>query len=439
MGIKVDPENTSCLFLTLISVSTAASICFLQLAIPNKGTLKASVSHKPISTSLQVTELKERLRPMRGFWVSLPHTICNDEKAAADITNEDRCWNGQTRGRWARSERWGGGTGWVEERGATDGAEVEGCNRWKCVYLILPQPFTRMLVVIVVRLSIFFFTVGCLYSSVYTLVINKPAHCSTCCFIGSLAALIQDMIVQLTCRNTADCRADPLREAVLWLIHVATPRSVISDHQVVEMPCVVLCCFEKICYCVAPCLPCLCHQVPPRCDWRWAGEPDQQPRGGSGHRQTWCEDQAANHGAQGGDQQVETCSEWTGHGLHGQWVFLIVVVYATDRTNWLESTNFLKSNLTFVPGEEGSGSGGGDHSERYNDDWPGYGSNSPPYSKPARNPAANPAKPPRVRNGHKWNRNSGHGRPRSASVHLTFSLLPLLCLPFIVTVAPMWR
>ncbi|XP_053734441.1 glypican-2 [Synchiropus splendidus] len=47
-----------------------------------------------------VTELKERLRPMRSFWVSLPHTICNDEKMAADVTNEDRCWNGQTRGRY---------------------------------------------------------------------------------------------------------------------------------------------------------------------------------------------------------------------------------------------------------------------------------------------------------------------------------------------------
>uniref|UniRef100_A0A3Q2Z808 Glypican 2 n=1 Tax=Hippocampus comes TaxID=109280 RepID=A0A3Q2Z808_HIPCM len=46
-----------------------------------------------------VTELKERLRPMGSFWVSLPHTICNDEKMAADVTNEDRCWNGQTRGR----------------------------------------------------------------------------------------------------------------------------------------------------------------------------------------------------------------------------------------------------------------------------------------------------------------------------------------------------
>ncbi|XP_066498050.1 glypican-2 isoform X2 [Hoplias malabaricus] len=47
-----------------------------------------------------VLELKERLRPMRGFWVSLPHTICNDVKMAADVTNEDRCWNGQNRGRY---------------------------------------------------------------------------------------------------------------------------------------------------------------------------------------------------------------------------------------------------------------------------------------------------------------------------------------------------
>eukprot|EP00063_Salmo_salar_P079797 XP_014054632.1 PREDICTED: glypican-2 isoform X2 [Salmo salar] len=47
-----------------------------------------------------VSELKERLRPMRGFWVSLPHTVCNDKNMAADVTNEDRCWNGQTRGRY---------------------------------------------------------------------------------------------------------------------------------------------------------------------------------------------------------------------------------------------------------------------------------------------------------------------------------------------------
>nr|XP_055034317.1 glypican-2 isoform X1 [Misgurnus anguillicaudatus] len=47
-----------------------------------------------------VEELQERLRRMRGFWVALPHTICNDEQMAADVTNEERCWNGQTRGRY---------------------------------------------------------------------------------------------------------------------------------------------------------------------------------------------------------------------------------------------------------------------------------------------------------------------------------------------------
>ncbi|XP_029113341.1 glypican-2 [Scleropages formosus] len=47
-----------------------------------------------------VSDLKERLRPMKGFWVSLPQTICNDDNMAADVTNEDKCWNGQTRGRY---------------------------------------------------------------------------------------------------------------------------------------------------------------------------------------------------------------------------------------------------------------------------------------------------------------------------------------------------
>lgn len=95
-----------------------------------------------------------------------------------------------------------------------------------------------------------------------------------------------------------------------------------------------------------------------------------------------------------------------------------------------------------VPGEEGSGSGGGDQGERYNDDWPGYGPYSPPYNKTPRNPASNPEKPPprvRERNGSKWNRNNGQGRVRSATSRLTFSLVPLLSLPFMVTVAPLWR
>ncbi|XP_023253742.1 glypican-2 [Seriola lalandi dorsalis] len=194
-----------------------------------------------------VTELKERLRPMRGFWVSLPHTICNDEKMAADVTNEDRCWNGQTRGRYLPDVT---GDGLVSQ---INNPEVE-------VDIARPDVRTRQLIM---ELRV---------------VTNKLRH------------------------------------------------------------------------------------------------------------------------AQSGQ------------------------------------------DMDFMDSEEGSGSGGGDHGERYNDDWPGYGPYSPPY-KPPRNPVSNPAKPPRVRdrNGSKWNRNNGHGRVRSASSGLTFSLVSLLSLPFMVTVAPMWR
>lgn len=69
---------------------------------------------------------------------------------------------------------------------------------------------------------------------------------------------------------------------------------------------------------------CLHHQVPPGCDGRRAGQPDQQPWGWSGHCQAWCEDQAVNHGTKGGDQQTATRAERTGHGLHGQYAFLMV-------------------------------------------------------------------------------------------------------------------
>lgn len=98
-------------------------------------------------------------------------------------------------------------------------------------------------------------------------------------------------------------------------------------------------------------------------------------------------------------------------------------------------------NIPLDLGEEGSGSGGGDQGERYNDDWPGYGPQSPPYSKPPRYPASNPAKPPRSRdkNGPKWNRNNGNGRVRSSATLHTFSLVPLLSLLFITIYAPMWR
>ncbi|TSK87460.1 Glypican-6 [Bagarius yarrelli] len=47
-----------------------------------------------------VLDLQQRLRPMREFWVMLPHSLCNEDKMAADVTNEERCWNGYTRGRY---------------------------------------------------------------------------------------------------------------------------------------------------------------------------------------------------------------------------------------------------------------------------------------------------------------------------------------------------
>ncbi|XP_069502526.1 glypican-2 [Ambystoma mexicanum] len=47
-----------------------------------------------------ITDVKEKLKLMKRFWVTLPHTLCSDDKVAADVTNEDKCWNGQARGRY---------------------------------------------------------------------------------------------------------------------------------------------------------------------------------------------------------------------------------------------------------------------------------------------------------------------------------------------------
>ncbi|XP_006127322.2 glypican-2 isoform X1 [Pelodiscus sinensis] len=47
-----------------------------------------------------VIDVKEKLQLMRGFWLGLPHTLCSDGKVAADVTEEDKCWNGQARGRY---------------------------------------------------------------------------------------------------------------------------------------------------------------------------------------------------------------------------------------------------------------------------------------------------------------------------------------------------
>ncbi|KAJ0002797.1 hypothetical protein NQD34_007946 [Periophthalmus magnuspinnatus] len=194
-----------------------------------------------------VTELKERLRPMQGFWVSLPHTICSEEKMAADVTNEDRCWNGQTRGRYLPDVT---GDGLINQ-------------------------------------------------------INNPE------------------------------------------VEVDTSRPDVRTRQLI--------------------------------------------------------------------MELRMASNKLKHALTGQ-------------------------DMDFVDneGEEGSGSGGGEHIERYNDDWPGYGPHSPSFNKPPHN--SNPVKPSRNRdrNGSKWNK-SGHGRAKSASCLPTLSGLPLLCLPFMANIAPIWR
>uniref|UniRef100_A0A8D0HBS0 Glypican-6 n=1 Tax=Sphenodon punctatus TaxID=8508 RepID=A0A8D0HBS0_SPHPU len=57
-----------------------------------------------------VSDVKEKLRLMRRFWVTLPHTLCSDEKVAADVTNEEQCWNGQARGRYQSRGKVRGGT-----------------------------------------------------------------------------------------------------------------------------------------------------------------------------------------------------------------------------------------------------------------------------------------------------------------------------------------
>lgn len=194
-----------------------------------------------------VTELKERLRPMQGFWVSLPHTICSEERMAADVTNEDRCWNGQTRGRYLPDVT---GDGLINQ-------------------------------------------------------INNP-----------------EVVVDTS-------RPDVRTRQLIMELRVATNK--------------------------------------------------------------------------------------LKHAQTGQ-------------------------DMDFVDSEsdEGSGSGGGDHIERYNDDWPGYGPHSPSYNKPPHN--TSPVKPPRnrERNGSKWNKN-GHGRAKSESCLPTLSALPLLYLPYMASIAPMWR
>ncbi|XP_068130156.1 glypican-2 isoform X2 [Hyperolius riggenbachi] len=47
-----------------------------------------------------VEEVKSKLRPLRGLWKLLPLSLCSDHRVSAGLSNQDKCWNGQTRGRY---------------------------------------------------------------------------------------------------------------------------------------------------------------------------------------------------------------------------------------------------------------------------------------------------------------------------------------------------
>uniref|UniRef100_A0A8C5PE62 Glypican-2 n=1 Tax=Leptobrachium leishanense TaxID=445787 RepID=A0A8C5PE62_9ANUR len=47
-----------------------------------------------------VSEVVGKLRPLRGLWKLLPLSLCSDSRVSAGLSNQDKCWNGQTRGRY---------------------------------------------------------------------------------------------------------------------------------------------------------------------------------------------------------------------------------------------------------------------------------------------------------------------------------------------------
>ncbi|XP_039176487.1 glypican-1 [Crotalus tigris] len=52
-----------------------------------------------LSSDKFVSDAKGKLREVRDFWALLPTTLCN-EKISSGSVNEDRCWNGMTKGRY---------------------------------------------------------------------------------------------------------------------------------------------------------------------------------------------------------------------------------------------------------------------------------------------------------------------------------------------------
>ncbi|XP_072254985.1 glypican-2 [Pyxicephalus adspersus] len=47
-----------------------------------------------------VSEVVSKLRPLRGLWKLLPLSLCSDTRVSAGLSNQDKCWNGQSRGRY---------------------------------------------------------------------------------------------------------------------------------------------------------------------------------------------------------------------------------------------------------------------------------------------------------------------------------------------------
>ncbi|KAH0623984.1 hypothetical protein JD844_007220, partial [Phrynosoma platyrhinos] len=52
-----------------------------------------------LSSEKLVSDAKGKLREIRDFWISFPTTLCN-EKISSGSVNEERCWNGMTKGRY---------------------------------------------------------------------------------------------------------------------------------------------------------------------------------------------------------------------------------------------------------------------------------------------------------------------------------------------------
>ncbi|KAM4678477.1 glypican-2 [Discoglossus pictus] len=47
-----------------------------------------------------VSDIVSKLRPLRGLWKLLPHSLCSDHQVSAGLSNQEKCWNGQSRGRY---------------------------------------------------------------------------------------------------------------------------------------------------------------------------------------------------------------------------------------------------------------------------------------------------------------------------------------------------